>query len=161
MSATTSRKCAAVWGNPRFSKGATSLRAVLRTGQANPACAMTARASGRPRAHVLQIPARRARLELGSVSTCSLVSRRLRRYAGNLNAKDPNTITTGPASINPGTVKPYGMTFPVITLRDCVNVLYRPGTNTVVRWFEGTSGDVVLGPCPRRRCWGVGRAVGL
>ena len=40
----------------------------------------------------------------------------------NLNAKDPNTITTGPATIDPGTGKPYGMRFPIVTIRDFVNV---------------------------------------
>ncbi len=40
----------------------------------------------------------------------------------NLNTGDPNTTTTGPASIDPDTGKPYGMTFPVVGMGDFVNV---------------------------------------
>ena len=40
----------------------------------------------------------------------------------NLNTKDPNVTTTGPASIDPDTGKPYGMAFPVVSMRDSTRV---------------------------------------
>jgi len=40
----------------------------------------------------------------------------------NLNTKDPNVTTTGPASVDPDTGKPYGMAFPVVSYRDTVRV---------------------------------------
>ena len=40
----------------------------------------------------------------------------------NLNSKDPNVITTGPASVDPATGKPFGLSFPVVAMRDSVRV---------------------------------------
>ena len=40
----------------------------------------------------------------------------------NLNVKSPTVGTTGPATVNPDTGKPYGSTFPVISMKDSVRV---------------------------------------
>ena len=40
----------------------------------------------------------------------------------NLNVGDPRVVTTGPASTDPATGRPYGMRFPVVALRDSVRV---------------------------------------
>lgn len=40
----------------------------------------------------------------------------------NLNARDPSVVTTGPATIDPGTGRPYGPGFPVVGIRDFIEV---------------------------------------
>ncbi|MCE1238206.1 MAG: homoserine O-acetyltransferase [Hyphomicrobiales bacterium] len=40
----------------------------------------------------------------------------------NLNTGDPRVVTTGPASIDPTTGKPWGMRFPVVSIADFVRV---------------------------------------
>jgi homoserine O-acetyltransferase len=40
----------------------------------------------------------------------------------NLNTGDPKVTTTGPASIDPATGKPWGTRFPIVTIRDFVEV---------------------------------------
>jgi homoserine O-acetyltransferase len=58
----------------------------------------------------------------------------------NLNTKDPNTVTTGPASIDPDTGKPYGMRFPIVTMRDFVNVQKALVDSLGVRKFQAVIG---------------------
>lgn len=40
----------------------------------------------------------------------------------NINVKDARVVTTGPASVNPETGRPYGMSFPMVTIRDFIDV---------------------------------------
>ncbi len=40
----------------------------------------------------------------------------------NLNIGDPRVISTGPTSLNPQTQKPYGMSFPLIDIKDFVEI---------------------------------------
>lgn len=41
---------------------------------------------------------------------------------GNINANNPSVVTTGPSTINPETGRPYGMDFPIFTLKDAIRV---------------------------------------
>ncbi|NKC33116.1 E22 family MetX-like putative esterase [Falsiroseomonas selenitidurans] len=43
----------------------------------------------------------------------------------NLNVRDNRTVTTGPASVNPATGRPWGTDFPVVSMRDFIEVQKR------------------------------------
>ncbi|MEQ1716775.1 MAG: alpha/beta fold hydrolase, partial [Hyphomicrobium sp.] len=58
----------------------------------------------------------------------------------NLGAHDKSVVTTGPASIDPATGKPYGMTFPIVTIRDFVEVQKRLADKLGISKFAMVSG---------------------
>lgn len=58
----------------------------------------------------------------------------------NLGTGDPNVITTGPASINPDTGKPYGMSFPVVTIQDFVHVQKALADKLGIKKFAAVAG---------------------
>ena len=60
----------------------------------------------------------------------------------NLNAKAPNVVTTGPASIDPDTGKPYGLTFPIVTIKDFVNVQKALVESLGISKLQGRDGRV-------------------
>ena len=58
----------------------------------------------------------------------------------NLNTRDPNTTTTGPATINPDTGKPWGMSFPIVTYADSVRVHKALVDSLGVKKLQATAG---------------------
>lgn len=58
----------------------------------------------------------------------------------NINAKDPKVITTGPATVDPATGKPYGMTFPIVRIRDFVRVQYELLRSLGIRKLQCVTG---------------------
>ncbi|CAN1556448.1 MET2 Homoserine acetyltransferase [Rhabdaerophilaceae bacterium] len=58
----------------------------------------------------------------------------------NLNTGDPNTVTTGPASINPDTGKPYALDFPIVTIRDFIEVQRQLADQLGIQKFQLVAG---------------------
>lgn len=58
----------------------------------------------------------------------------------NLNTRSPTVITTGPASVDPDSGKPYGMNFPIVTIRDFVNVQKALADELGIRKFAAVTG---------------------
>lgn len=58
----------------------------------------------------------------------------------NLSTKDPNVTTTGPATIDPDTGKPYGMRFPIVTMKDFVRTQKALADSLGIRKFVAVTG---------------------
>jgi homoserine O-acetyltransferase len=63
----------------------------------------------------------------------------------NINVKDPRVVTTGPASINPRTGRPYGTSFPILTIRDFVNVQHALISSLGIRRLHAVAGPSMGG----------------
>ncbi len=63
----------------------------------------------------------------------------------NLNVKDPRVVTTGPASPDPKTGKPYGMGFPIVTIRDLINVQHALIRSLGIEWLHTVAGPSMGG----------------
>jgi homoserine O-acetyltransferase len=71
----------------------------------------------------------------------------------NLNARDPRVVTTGPTSLDPETGKPYGLTFPLVSIRDFVEV-----QKHLIDSLGITKLQAVMGPSMgglQTLCWGA------
>ena len=58
----------------------------------------------------------------------------------NASAFDDNVITTGPSTINPETGRPYGMSFPVVSIRDFVNLQHELVTSLGITKLHAVAG---------------------
>jgi homoserine O-acetyltransferase/O-succinyltransferase len=58
----------------------------------------------------------------------------------NLGAHDPNVVTTGPASVNPDTGKPYGMDFPIVSIADFVETQKKLADSLGIKKFQLVAG---------------------
>jgi homoserine O-acetyltransferase/O-succinyltransferase len=58
----------------------------------------------------------------------------------NLNIGSPDVITTGPASINPATGRPWGSAFPVVTVGDFVEAQNALADHLGIRRFHAVAG---------------------
>ena len=67
----------------------------------------------------------------------------------NLNVGAPNVVTTGPASIDPGTGKPYGMRFPIVSIADFVNVQKALVESLGIRKLKAVAAEFVFFPVRR------------